>query len=113
MAVIGFVGMFAPGMVLATGVSALWAKLREYRFVLSILRGVNAAAVGLVWTAVYRLWQVGYLSHGTLSGESLGKNPWWIVVAVVAFSGSKWFGAAAPVSIAIGGVMGLLFSFLK
>lgn len=104
--------MFMPGMILATGVSAIWIYLRQYNFVMSILRGVNAAAVGLIWTAVYRLWQVGYLQGGQHSGESLGNDPWWIVVAAIAFSSSKWFGFAPPLSIGIGGLLGLLWIYL-
>ena len=28
------------------------------------LRGVNVAAVGLIYTAIYRLWQTGYVDEG-------------------------------------------------
>lgn len=93
------------------GVSPLWVKLGRYRTVRSGLRGLNAAAVGLVWTAVYRLWEIGYLRNNQLSpnasnGVSLGLDPWWVVVGVVSFSANRWFRVNAAVSILCGVVMG-------
>lgn len=77
----------------------------------ALLRGVNAGAVGLVWTAVYRLWEAGYLRADNANGESLGIEPWWVVVAAVAFSGNRWFGIPPAISIGLGGLMGLLWSY--
>ncbi|TDL22897.1 chromate ion transporter [Rickenella mellea] len=110
-AILGFVGIFLPGIALATGFSALWLRLRRYRSVTALLRGVNAGAVGLVWTAVYRLWEAGYLRADNANGESLDLEPWWVVVAAVAFSGNRWFGVSPAVSIGVGGLMGLLWSY--
>ncbi|KAG8902638.1 hypothetical protein FRC01_009528, partial [Tulasnella sp. 417] len=98
-AILGWVGIFLPGLALATSASSLFPLIRKYKFVSSILRGVNAGAVGLVWTAVYRLWEIGYLTPKATSGTSLGLDPWWVVVALVAFSGNRWFNVPAPVSI--------------
>ncbi|KAI5122332.1 hypothetical protein M0805_002499 [Coniferiporia weirii] len=112
MAFIGFIGIFSPGMVLATGLSALWHSLRRYTSIISLLRGVNAAAVGLVWTAVYRLWEAGYLKPDSAKGTSLGVNPYWVVVGAVAFGGNRWFGLPPPMVIVAGGVFGLLTVFL-
>ncbi|TDL22895.1 chromate transporter [Rickenella mellea] len=110
-AILGFVGIFLPGIALATGFSALWLRLRRFRSVTALLRGVNAGAVGLVWTAVYRLWEAGYLRADNANGESLGLEPWWVVVAAVAFSGNRWFGIPPAFSIGLGGLMGLLWSY--
>jgi hypothetical protein len=76
----------------------------------SSLRGINASAVGLVWTAVYRLWEAGYLvgSEEGGRGQSLGRDPWWLVVAAVSFCSNEWYGVPAAVSIVIGGVMGIM-----
>jgi hypothetical protein len=72
------------------------------------LRGVNAAAVGLIYTAVYRLWQIGYVDEGFEAGMSLGDDPWWVVVGVTSYVGGMWFGVSAPVAIVLGAVMGLI-----
>jgi hypothetical protein len=152
--------MFLPGLVLAAGTSLIWFADRGSGLPVSqadgpaaktrptvqgnihirrIVKGVNAAAVGLVWSAVVRLWEKGYLrsdddsftargfieqtsvfttqptwttmSVSPARGTSLGDNPWWIVVAVIAFSGNRWYGLAPPLAIGLGGVLGLLWGY--
>lgn len=46
-------------MILAMGVQNLWRFLRTRPMVIVVLRGINAAAVGLMFTTVYRLWKIG------------------------------------------------------
>ncbi|KAF8468956.1 chromate transporter-domain-containing protein [Kalaharituber pfeilii] len=106
-AVLGFIGIFAPGMVLAVGVQSIWRVLRTKPLVMAGLRGVNATAVGLVFTAVYRLWEIGWLTEERSSGRSLGGDPWWVVVATSTFAGVRWFGIPPPVGIVLGGVAGI------
>lgn len=106
-AVIAFIGIFAPGMILAVGVQSLWRVLRSKPTVVATLRGVNAAAVGLVFTAVYRLWEIGWLTEESTSGRSLGGDPWWVVVAAATFCGVRWLAVPAPVGIILGGVAGV------
>lgn len=74
-----------------------------------MLRGVNAAAVGLIYTAVYRLWEIGYVDENFSNGAPLGKDPWWVVVTATSFVGTAWFGFPAPFSIVLGAVLGLLW----
>ena len=105
---IAFVAIFAPGLILVHGTMGIWSALRGKRWVKSGLRGVNAAAVGLIYTAVYRLWQIGYVDFGFEMGKSLGDDPWWVVVCATSFAGGRWFGINAPSAIALGGVMGLV-----
>ena len=87
-------------------------------YVRRVLRGVNAAAIGLVWTAVVRLWNTGYLrvvstsGQGGLSlaearGASLGEHTWWFVVAAIAYCGNRWYKFPPPVAIGLGGALGL------
>jgi hypothetical protein len=57
----------------------IWSAIRGQRWVKSGLRGVNAAAVGLIYTALYRLWQIGFVDEGFEAGKSLGDDPWWVV----------------------------------
>lgn len=106
-AVIGFLGIFAPGIIIVTAVMGLWKILRSRRGFLSVLRGVNAGAVGLVFTAVYRLWQIGYVDADNQSGSPLGRDPWWVAITATSFVGGAWFGLSAPFAILLGGVMGL------
>ncbi|KAI1125779.1 chromate transporter-domain-containing protein [Nemania abortiva] len=105
---IGYVGIFAPGMILCHGTMGLWGTLRSKRVVKSALRGFNAAAVGLVYTAVYRIWQVGYIDADFVNGVSLGNEPFWVVVAATSYVNGAWFGLGAPVCIILGAVLGLI-----
>ena len=108
-AFIGYIAIFAPGMILYTGIMGVWSKLRGYQWLRSCLRGVNAAAVGLIYTAVFRLWQIGYLDGQNQQGASLESDPWWVVVTATAFVGGRWFKLEAPVAILLGGVLGMVW----
>ena len=106
-AFLSFVGIFMPGLLLVMGVQGLWAFMRTKPLVLSVLRGINATAVGLVFTAVYRLWEIGYLTPGVSQGQSLAKEPWWVVVAAVTYCEVCWFSVPPPVAIVAGAALGL------
>jgi chromate transport protein ChrA len=49
---------FFPGLTLTVAIQGFWRAMRTKQWVLNVLRGVNATAVGLVFTAVYRLWEI-------------------------------------------------------
>lgn len=106
-AILAFLGIFSPGIVLAVGAQSVWQVLRTKAWVLSLLRGINAAAVGLVFTAVYRLWEIGYLTPESGDGGSLAREPWWVVVAAVTYAETAWFGVAPAVAIVLGAGLGL------
>ncbi|KAH7079173.1 major facilitator superfamily domain-containing protein [Paraphoma chrysanthemicola] len=106
-ALLAFVGIFAPGIILAVGVQSIWQLMRTKNWVLSLLRGINAAAVGLVFTAVYRLWEIGYLTPESSSGKSLANEPWWVVVAAVTYAETAWFNVPPAIAILLGAVLGL------
>ncbi|KAH8743113.1 chromate transporter-domain-containing protein [Diaporthe sp. PMI_573] len=108
-AVLGYLGIFLPGMWLVHGTMGIWSALRGRPWVKSILRGVNAGAVGLIYTAVYRLWQIGYIDKGYQDGTSLGVEPWWVVVTATSYVGGMWFGVKPAVAIIMGAVMGLIW----
>ncbi len=105
---IGYVAIFTPGLVLHTGFMGLWRTLRRYRWFTSFLRGVNASAVGLIYTAVYRLWEIGYIDADHQGGSSLGRDPWWVVVTATSYAGVMWFSVSPPVAILFDGVMGMI-----
>jgi chromate transport protein ChrA len=108
-AIIAFLGIFTPGIIILTGVMGLWKVLRSRRWLLSILRGVNAGAVGLVFTAVYKLWQIGYVDAENQSGSPLGRDPWWVAITATSFVGGAWFGLKAPLAILLGGILGMVW----
>lgn len=102
--------MFSPGMILQTGAMGLWKSLRNYDCVNSCIRGVNAAAVGLVYTAVYRLWMMQSFDRMVSEESQFDKgSSWWVVIIIAAFAGGMWFKLPAPGAILMGGLMGLLW----
>ena len=106
-ATIAFVAIFAPGIMIQTSIMGLWKELRVRRWFLCLLRGINATAVGFIYTAVYKLWRIGYLDAESQMGSSLGRDPWWVIISAVVFTGSAWFNLSAPLAILLGAVMGL------
>jgi chromate transport protein ChrA len=108
-ACIAFIGIFSPGLIIAHGIMGIWKAVRGIRWVKSLLRGINAAAVGLIYTAVYRIWQVGYIDEGFQQGTSLANEPWWVVVTAMSYVGGYWFGLNPPTAIILGAVMGLIW----
>jgi len=106
-ALIAFVAMYAPGLFIVVGFMGLWRHLRARAWFLAILRGVNAAAVGLVFTAVYKLWQIGCLTAAVQGGSPLGSDPWLVAITGTAFVGGAWFRLSPPVAILLGGAMGM------
>lgn len=106
-AVMGYIGIFLPGLTLAVGFQSCWRVVRKYPFTTSVLRGMNSTAVGLVFTAVYRLWEIGYLSSSASSGQSLGKESFWLVVAAVTYAENAWFKVPPAIAIMFGGILGL------
>jgi chromate transport protein ChrA len=108
-AVLGFLGIFVPGLLTVHGTMGVWSAIRGWRWVKSSLRGVNAAAVGLIYTAVYRLWQIGHIDEGFRQGTSLAVDPWWVVVTATSYVGGYWFRVSPPVAIVTGAVMGLVW----
>lgn len=91
----------------------MWRVLRAQKWFLAVLRGINASAVGLVYTAVYKLWQIGCLSREVQAGSPLGTEPWLVAVTVTAYVGVAWFRMNPPTAILLGGAMGMVrYAFL-
>lgn len=108
-ALLGFVGIFVPGLVTVHGTMGIWGAVRGSPGVKSFLKGLNAMAVGLIYTAVYRLWQIGYVAEGFQQGTSLANEPWWVVVTATAYVGGYWFNMNPPTTIVLGVIMGLIW----
>jgi chromate transport protein ChrA len=103
-AILAFLGIFAPGLILAFGFQALWGVFRSRSIVIALIRGVNVVAVGLVFTPVYRLWEIGYLTPSRENGMSLGAEPWWVVIAVT-YTSTAWFGVETSWMGIVGGAL--------
>lgn len=107
-ALIAFVAVHTPGIVIVVGFMGLWRILRSRRWFLAILRGVNAGSVGLVYTAVYKLWQIGYLTAAVQSGKPLGNDAWLVAITATAYVGVAWYKINPPTAILLGGAMGMV-----
>ena len=106
-ALIAFMGMYGPGIFIMVGFMGLWRLVQGRRWFEAVLRGVNAAAVGLVFTAVWKLWEIGWLKEGAQSGSPLGGDPWLVGITGTAYVGGAWFGLSPPAAILLGGALGV------
>jgi chromate transporter len=87
-ALIGVVAIFAPSFLLATGLLPFWDTLRRYQTMQAMLRGINAAVVGVLLAALYTpVWTAGVHSpagFGLALAAFLALTLWaispWIVV---------------------------------
>ena len=107
-AIIAFVAMYIPGLFIVVGFMGLWRIMCNKKWFLAILRGVNAAAVGLVFTAVYKLWQIGLLTGKVSGGSPLGMDPWLVFITATAYTSGAWFKFSPPASILLGGILGIV-----
>ncbi|KIJ48450.1 hypothetical protein M422DRAFT_226012 [Sphaerobolus stellatus SS14] len=111
-ALLGCVAIFLPGLTIKVGLLPIYTKWRSYRATKSVLRGLNAVAVGLIFSAIYRLIRVGFISP---SGDpavpavyaSLDADGWWVTITATTFVACEWFNVPAPVAIAGGAVGGI------
>jgi chromate transport protein ChrA len=71
--------------------------------------GVNAAAVGLVFTAVFLLWSKTLsINNGVRKPAPVSDNALYLAVVGCAFVAVGMFEIAPPVAILAGGAVGLL-----
>lgn len=108
-AFLGFVGIYVPGILIKTSILALWKKMRNNSLLNSGLKGVECGAVGLVFTAVYRLWNIGLINQEAQSGSPINSNPWFVLISIASFTASKWFGMVPPGAIVSGGFLGMIW----
>jgi chromate transporter len=89
------VAMFLPSFLLVIGPLPFWDDLRRRPWAQSMLRGVNAAVVGLLLAALYHpVWTAGIANRGDFAlGIAaflllfMWQTPPWIVVALCAVGG--------------------------
>jgi chromate transporter len=94
-AIVCLVAMFLPAFLLVVGALPFWDALRRKAWAQAMLRGVNAAVVGLLLSALYHpVWTSAITGTGDfLLGAAaflllfLWKAPPWLVVAFCALGG--------------------------
>jgi chromate transporter len=90
------VAVFLPSFLLIVGALPFWETLRRQPFAQSLLRGVNAAVVGLLLAALYHpVWTAGILTARDYALALaaflllfMWKTPPWLVVVFCAVGGA-------------------------
>jgi chromate transporter len=95
-ALVAFLGLFGPGIILIFAMVPFWARLRHNATFKAILTGVNAAAIGLVGAACVILW------------ESAIKTAADAMVFSIALTLEVIFNVSAPLCILAGGIVGAI-----
>ncbi|KAJ3083698.1 hypothetical protein HK102_000947 [Quaeritorhiza haematococci] len=107
-ALLAWAGIFFPGLLLKTAVLPHWKQYRSLPLTQTIFRGVNAAAVGLVFAAVYLLWEKAISGKGSGPGSaSVGRYPLYVVITSFTFVVVGFMKVPAPVAIGVGGLVGI------
>lgn len=99
-AIICWTALFGPGLILIFAILPFWKRLRKYKFVIAIMEGVNAAAIGLIVSAVYLLWIKTVFTSYDAS------------MAVLIFSVVWIWNLKAPLAILLSGVVGFLAALI-
>ena len=94
-AALGLIGIFLPGMLILLGVLPFWGSLRKRTVAQAIMRGVNAAVVGLLGAALYNpLWTSSVRTPGDFGLALVGfvllsawRAPPLLVVVISALGG--------------------------
>jgi len=102
-AVVAWLGLFAPGFLLIHAALPFWQTLRSSPAAQISLRGVNAAASGLVIAAVLMLYR--HVSTGPQQAIAI------ICYAVHHWIGPQYFGPKlnAPLTVLLGASLGVPF----
>jgi chromate transporter len=94
-AVLGLIGIFLPGILILLGTLPFWDAFRMRVKAQAMMRGVNAAVVGLLGAALYNpVWTTSVLTPGDFAVALVGfvlltvwRAPPLLVVVVGAFGG--------------------------
>ncbi|RBI66938.1 chromate transporter [Vreelandella sulfidaeris] len=94
-ALLALLAIFIPGFLLLVGVLPFWNQFRQWGSAQALMRGANAAVVGILGAALYQpVWTSAIIGPYefvlALTGFLLltvWKLPAWMVVAIVAFAG--------------------------
>lgn len=94
-ALLALLAIFIPGFLLLVGVLPFWNRFRQWGSAQALMRGANAAVVGILGAALYQpVWTSAIIGAEEFALALTGfllltvwKLPAWVVVAIVAFGG--------------------------
>ncbi|NYT72236.1 chromate efflux transporter [Halomonas sp. QX-2] len=94
-ALLALLAIFIPGFLLLVGVLPFWNQFRQWGSAQALMRGANAAVVGILGAALYQpVWTSAIIGAEEFALALTGfllltvwKLPAWVVVAIVAFGG--------------------------
>ena len=99
-AVVGYIALNLPGLILIFGVLPFWAHLRRNPWFKTFIAGVSAAGLGLIGTAAVQLW------------ESSVYDAAGAVVFVCSGAAVAFFRVPVPLAILGGALLGYFFAAL-
>lgn len=94
-ALLALIAIFVPGFLLLVGVLPFWNQFRQWQSAQALMRGANAAVVGILGAALYQpVWTSAIIGTYEFALALAGfllltvwKLPAWLVVIVVALGG--------------------------
>ncbi|PRY63527.1 chromate transporter [Vreelandella songnenensis] len=94
-ALVALLAIFVPGFLLLVGVLPFWSRFRQWGSAQALMRGANAAVVGILGAALYQpVWTSAVIGPYEFALALTGflllavwKLPAWAVVAVMALGG--------------------------
>lgn len=94
-AIVALVGIFAPGLLLLVGVLPFWSEFRRQPAAQAVMRGANAAVVGILGAALYNpVWTSAVLGPADFAAALTGflllvvwKVPPWVIVLLLGLTG--------------------------
>lgn len=95
-ALVAFLGLFGPGVILIFAMIPFWARARHNYTFKAVLKGVNATAIGLVGAACITLWESAIVDAADA------------MVFSVALTMAVAFNIQAPICILVGGIVGAI-----
>jgi len=93
-AIVGYIAIFAPGIILIYGMVPFWAKMRHYAWFKAVLHGLNSTAIGFIGAACIILWEAGVKTRADA------------IVFVFAGSLAAFWNIKAPIVVILGGCLG-------
>ena len=105
------IGIFMPGILLITAVIPFWTQYRQNVIIKTILKGVSASAVGLVFAAIYQLGVVSVSPINSNPSTNIAQYPFYMSISAMTFTLVGFLNLPAPLAIVLGGLLGFI-SFL-
>jgi chromate transporter len=100
-AVLGLIGIFLPGLLILMGMLPFWDAFRTRLDAQAVMRGVNAAVVGLLGAALYNpIWTTSV------------KGPFDVALALIGFVLLTAWRAPSLVVVLVGATGGIALSLL-